>query len=100
MVRNAGFSAWVAASFYREILSLERYIDGRAVKADIFDHPVSYNINEITLVVLREGIVKYPPTQFFQQGGLRLVGQGLHVRHVHDPCRKSGVAHHAQHPLR
>ena len=32
----------------REILSLERYIDGRAVKADIFDHPVSYNINEIT----------------------------------------------------
>ena len=33
----------------REILSLERYIDGRAVKADIFDHPVSYNINDITL---------------------------------------------------
>lgn len=32
----------------REILSLERYIDGRAVKADIFDHPVSYNLNEIT----------------------------------------------------
>ena len=32
----------------REILSLERYIDGQAVKADIFDHPVSYNINEIT----------------------------------------------------
>lgn len=32
----------------REILSLEHYIDGQAVKADIFDHPVSYNINEIT----------------------------------------------------
>ena len=32
----------------REILSLERYMDGQAVKADIFDHPVSYNINEIT----------------------------------------------------
>lgn len=32
----------------REILSLERYTDDLAVKADIFDHPVSYNINEIT----------------------------------------------------
>lgn len=32
----------------REILALERYIDSKAVKADIFDHPVSYNVNEIT----------------------------------------------------
>lgn len=31
-----------------EILSLERYIEGKARKADIFDHPVSFNINEIT----------------------------------------------------
>ena len=27
---------------------MERYTDGKAVKADIFDHPVSYNVNEIT----------------------------------------------------
>ena len=32
----------------REVLSLERYRDGVAFKADIFDHPVSYNVNEIT----------------------------------------------------
>lgn len=32
----------------REILALERYTNGKAVKADIFDHPVSYNVNEIT----------------------------------------------------
>ena len=31
-----------------EILSLERYIDGRATKADIFNHPVAFNPNEIT----------------------------------------------------
>ncbi len=31
-----------------EILSLERYIDGKARKADIFDHPVAFNPNEIT----------------------------------------------------
>ncbi|NDV64635.1 N-6 DNA methylase [Bacteroides sp. 224] len=31
-----------------EILSLERYIDGKAVKADIFNHPVAFNPNEIT----------------------------------------------------
>ena len=34
----------------REILSLERYIDGRAVKADIFDHPVAFALNGITHV--------------------------------------------------
>lgn len=34
----------------REILSLERYKDGRAVKADIFDHPVAFNKNELTHV--------------------------------------------------
>lgn len=33
-----------------EILSLERYIDGKAVKADIFDRPVAFNPNEITSV--------------------------------------------------
>ncbi|OJX87363.1 MAG: DNA methylase [Paludibacter sp. 47-17] len=31
-----------------EILSLERYIDGKAVKADIFQQPVAFNPNEIT----------------------------------------------------
>lgn len=31
-----------------EILSLERYIDGVAQKADIFDHPVVFNPSEIT----------------------------------------------------
>lgn len=31
-----------------EILSLERYIDGVAHKADIFHHPVAFNPNEIT----------------------------------------------------
>ena len=31
-----------------EILSLERYIDGVAQKADIFRHPVAFNPNEIT----------------------------------------------------
>ena len=34
----------------REILSLERYKDGQAVKADIFDHPVAFNKNELTHV--------------------------------------------------
>lgn len=34
----------------REVLSLERYIDGKAVKADIFDRPVAFNPNEITSV--------------------------------------------------
>lgn len=32
----------------QEILSLERYIDGVAQKADIFHHPVAFNPNEIT----------------------------------------------------
>jgi N12 class adenine-specific DNA methylase len=31
-----------------EILSLERYINGKAVKADIFQQPVAFNSNEIT----------------------------------------------------
>jgi N12 class adenine-specific DNA methylase len=31
-----------------EILSLERYVNGKAVKADIFQQPVSFNPNEIT----------------------------------------------------
>lgn len=31
-----------------EILSLERYIDGKAVKADIFRQPVAFNPNKIT----------------------------------------------------
>ncbi|MCK3683072.1 helicase-related protein [Maribellus sp. YY47] len=33
-----------------EILSLERYIDGKAVKADIFNRPVAFNPNELTSV--------------------------------------------------
>ena len=33
-----------------EILSLERYIDGKAVKADIFNRPVAFNPNEVTSV--------------------------------------------------
>lgn len=32
----------------REILSLERYREGKAVKADIFERPVAFNTNEIT----------------------------------------------------
>jgi N12 class adenine-specific DNA methylase len=32
----------------REILSLERYTDGHAVKADIFNRPVAFNPDEIT----------------------------------------------------
>lgn len=31
-----------------EILSLERYVAGQAIKADIFNHPVAFNPNEIT----------------------------------------------------
>lgn len=34
----------------RAILSLERYKDGQALKADIFDHPVAFNKNELTHV--------------------------------------------------
>lgn len=34
----------------RDVLALERSIDGKLVKADIFDHPVAFNINEITHV--------------------------------------------------
>lgn len=34
----------------RTILSLERYKDGHALKADIFDHPVAFNKNELTHV--------------------------------------------------
>jgi N12 class adenine-specific DNA methylase len=33
-----------------EILSLERYIDGKVVKADIFNQPVVFNPNELTSV--------------------------------------------------
>ncbi len=32
----------------REILSLERYKEGKAIKADIFERPVAFNPNEIT----------------------------------------------------
>jgi N12 class adenine-specific DNA methylase len=32
----------------REILSLERYIEGQSVKADIFNRPVAFNLDEIT----------------------------------------------------
>jgi len=35
---------------WREILSLERYTDGHAVKADIFNRPVAFNPDEITHV--------------------------------------------------
>lgn len=34
----------------REVLSLERYADGQAVKADIFDHPVAFNKYELAHV--------------------------------------------------
>lgn len=33
-----------------EILSLERYIDGKVVKSDIFNRPVAFNPNEVTSV--------------------------------------------------
>lgn len=34
----------------REILSLERYQEGKAIKADIFERPVAFNPNEISKV--------------------------------------------------
>lgn len=34
----------------REVLSLERFDKGKKIKADIFDVPVSYNLNEVTHV--------------------------------------------------
>ncbi|MFR9538513.1 MAG: DEAD/DEAH box helicase family protein, partial [Rikenellaceae bacterium] len=34
----------------RDILSLERGVDGEFIKADIFDHPVAFSQNEITAV--------------------------------------------------
>ncbi|MFR9597321.1 MAG: N-6 DNA methylase, partial [Rikenellaceae bacterium] len=34
----------------REILYLERAVDGNIIKADIFDHPVAFNIHEVTSV--------------------------------------------------
>ena len=46
-------------------------------------HDVAGNKTLGNLVVLREGIVKYPSTQFLQQVRLRFIGQGLHVRHIH-----------------
>jgi len=38
----------------RDVLSLERAEDGYFVKADIFDHPVSFSLNEITHVDMPE----------------------------------------------
>ena len=38
----------------RDILSLERVEDGHFVKADIFDHPVSFSLNEIIHVDMPE----------------------------------------------
>ncbi len=34
----------------RDVLSLERAVNGQFVKADIFDHPVAFSLNEITKV--------------------------------------------------
>ena len=34
----------------RDLFAIERVENGRFVKADIFDHPVSFNINEVTQV--------------------------------------------------
>jgi N12 class adenine-specific DNA methylase len=41
----------------REILSLERYIDGKAVKADIFDRPVAFGSEVTTVADAREALV-------------------------------------------
>ena len=38
----------------RDILSLERAEDGRFIKADIFDHPVTFSLNELTHVDMPE----------------------------------------------
>ncbi len=38
----------------RDILSLERVENGEFIKADIFDHPVSFSLNEITHVDMPE----------------------------------------------
>jgi hypothetical protein len=58
-----------------EILSLERYIDGVAQKADIFHHPVAFNPNEITEVAdAREALVaslnKYAAVNLEYMAGL------------------------------
>jgi len=47
-VKNLGLIKMDAG--WREILSLERYTDGHAVKADIFNRPVAFNPDEITHV--------------------------------------------------
>lgn len=58
-----------------EILSLERYIDGVAQKADIFHHPVAFNPNEITQAAdAREALVaslnKYAEVNLEYMAGL------------------------------
>ena len=58
-----------------EILSLERYINGKPVKADIFNHPVSFNVNEITTAEdAREALVaslnKYAKVDLDYMSGL------------------------------
>lgn len=58
-----------------EILSLERYIDGVAQKADIFHHPVAFNPNEITEAAdAREALVaslnKYAAVNLEYMAGL------------------------------
>jgi len=58
-----------------EILSLERYIDGVAQKADIFNHPVAFNPNELTEAAdAREALVaslnKYATVNLDYMAGL------------------------------
>lgn len=58
-----------------EILSLERYVNGQAVKADIFQQPVAFNPNEITSVdnareALTASLNKYAKVNLEYMAGL------------------------------
>jgi N12 class adenine-specific DNA methylase len=58
-----------------EILSLERYVNGKAVKADIFQQPVAFNQNEITYVdnareALTASLNKYAEVNLGYMAGL------------------------------
>lgn len=58
-----------------EILSLERYVNGKAVKADIFQQPVAFNPNEISRVdnareALTASLNKYAQVNLDYMAGL------------------------------
>lgn len=72
-----------------EILSLERYIDGVAQKADIFHHPVAFNPNEITEAAdAREALVaslnKYAGVNLEYMAGLTGSTKDNILEELHD----------------